>query len=69
MDKKNVTFKMDDVQELAQHEFADKHVVELEDKNLENEVFVDRQSEVNDLTINLEDTSDNDHSDLYYDSD
>jgi hypothetical protein len=65
--KKNITFKLEDVRKLAEHEFDQitpeewqkrcQHVINIEQKYLENEAFTDIHTEINPLIINLKDDS------------
>jgi hypothetical protein len=65
--KKNITFKLEDVRKLAEHEFDQitpeewqkrcQHVINIEQKYLENEAFIDIHTEINPLIINLNDDS------------
>jgi hypothetical protein len=65
--KKNITFKLEDVRKLAEHEFDHitpeewqkrcQHVINIEHKYLENEAFTDIHTEINPLIINLNDDS------------
>jgi transposase len=65
--KKNITFKLEDVRKLAGHEFDQitpeewqkrcQHVINIEQKYLENEAFTDIHTEINPLIINLNDDS------------
>lgn len=67
---RNVTFKLDDARMIAEEEFSKitpedwkkrcDHVIKVEDKYMEHEVFVDNLSEVEPLIINLQDSSDSD---------
>lgn len=65
--RKNVTFKLQDAQQLAQQEFEKitaedwhkrcQHVIHIEDKYIEMEPIIDHFEEVNELIINLESVS------------
>jgi hypothetical protein len=75
--KKNVTFKIADVQKLAEYEFDQitpeewqkrcQHVITVEKRYMESEITIDNHTETQELIIHLGD-SDTDSDDYYTDS-